>query len=193
MDYLDKWPASLNKFPRNWFLYDMISWEHHDALHVSNNWLIITVQTVKCKGVNFEENSQHVTSNIQALISTTQYSKKDTSCSKTFFSMIGHIDSSKSKIVYWILYWIYFLLCNFQSTNFLSSNFQSTNFQSSNFQSTNFQSTNFQSSNFQSSNFQSTNFQSTKFQSTNFQSTNFQSSNFQSTNFQSTNFHSTNF
>ena len=45
----------------------MISWERHDALHVSNNWLY-TVQMVKCKGVNFEENSQHATSNIQALI-----------------------------------------------------------------------------------------------------------------------------
>ena len=31
-----------------------------------------TVQTVKFEGVNFEENSQHATSNIQALISTTQ-------------------------------------------------------------------------------------------------------------------------
>ena len=34
--------------------------------------LLHTVQTVKCKGVNFEENSQHAASNIQALISTTQ-------------------------------------------------------------------------------------------------------------------------
>ena len=70
-DYLEKWSGPLNKFPRNWFLHDMISWERHDALHVSNNWLQ-TVQTVKCKGVNFEENSQHTASNIQALISTTQ-------------------------------------------------------------------------------------------------------------------------
>ena len=70
-DYLEKCTGPLNKFPRNWFLHDMISWEHHDALHVSNNWLH-TVQTVKCKGVNFEENSQHAASNIQALISTTQ-------------------------------------------------------------------------------------------------------------------------
>ena len=70
-DYLEKCPVQLNKFPRNWFLHDMISWECHDALHVSNNWLH-TVQMVKCKGVNFEENSQHATSNIQALISTTQ-------------------------------------------------------------------------------------------------------------------------
>ena len=70
-DYLEKCPTSLNKFPRNWFLHDMFSWEHHDALHVSNNWLH-TVQMVKCKGVNFEENSQHAASNIQALISTTQ-------------------------------------------------------------------------------------------------------------------------
>ena len=38
-DYLEKCPGPLNKFPRNWFLHDMISWEHHDALHVSNNWL----------------------------------------------------------------------------------------------------------------------------------------------------------
>ena len=44
----------------------------HDALHVLNNWQH-TVQTIKCKGVNFEENSQHATSNIQALISTTPY------------------------------------------------------------------------------------------------------------------------
>ena len=56
-DYLEKWSGPLNKFPRNWFLHDMISWEHHDARHVSNNWLH-TVQMVKCKGVNFEENSQ---------------------------------------------------------------------------------------------------------------------------------------
>ena len=70
-DYLEKCPGPLNKFPRNWFLHDMISCERHDALHVSNNWLH-TVQTVKCKGVNFEENSQHAASNIQALISTTQ-------------------------------------------------------------------------------------------------------------------------
>ena len=56
-DYLEKCPGPLNKFPRNWFLQDMISWEHHDALHVSNNWLH-TVQMVKCKGVNFEEHSQ---------------------------------------------------------------------------------------------------------------------------------------
>ena len=34
--------------------------------------LLHTVQTVKCEVGNFEENSQHVTSNIQALISTTQ-------------------------------------------------------------------------------------------------------------------------
>ena len=71
-DYLEKCPGPLNKFPRNWFLHDIISWECHDALHVSNNWLH-TVQMVKCKGVNFEENSQHAASNIQALISTTQY------------------------------------------------------------------------------------------------------------------------
>ena len=38
-DYLEKCPGPLYKFPRNWFLYDMISWERHDALHVSNNWL----------------------------------------------------------------------------------------------------------------------------------------------------------
>ena len=53
-DHLEKCSGPLNKFPGNWFLHDMISWEHHDALHVSNNWLH-TVQTVKCKGVNFEE------------------------------------------------------------------------------------------------------------------------------------------
>ena len=70
-DYLEKCPGPLNKFPWNWFLHDMISWERHDALHVSNNWLH-KVQTVKCIGVNFEENSQHAASNIQALISTTQ-------------------------------------------------------------------------------------------------------------------------
>ena len=70
-DYLEKCPGPLNKFPRNQFLHDMISWERHDGLHVSNNWLH-TVQMVKCKGVNFEENSPHATSNIQALISTTQ-------------------------------------------------------------------------------------------------------------------------
>ena len=63
--------SSLNKFPRNWFLHDMISWERLDAQHVSNHWLH-TVQTVICKGVNFEETSQQTTSNIQALISTTQ-------------------------------------------------------------------------------------------------------------------------
>ena len=34
--------------------------------------LVHTVQTVKCKGGNFEEKSQHAASNIQALISTTQ-------------------------------------------------------------------------------------------------------------------------
>ena len=34
--------------------------------------LLHTVQTVKCVEVNFEENSQQATSNIQALISTTQ-------------------------------------------------------------------------------------------------------------------------
>ena len=30
------------------------------------------IQTVKCKGANFEENSQQASSNIQALILTTQ-------------------------------------------------------------------------------------------------------------------------
>ena len=30
------------------YIYDMISWEHYDALHVSNNWLLITIQMVKC-------------------------------------------------------------------------------------------------------------------------------------------------
>ena len=34
--------------------------------------LLHTVQTVKYKGVNFEENSPHAASDIQALISTTQ-------------------------------------------------------------------------------------------------------------------------
>ena len=70
-DYLEKCPSPLNKFPRNWFLHDMILCELHDALHVSNHWLHM-VQMVKFKGVNFEENSQHATSNIQTLISTTQ-------------------------------------------------------------------------------------------------------------------------
>ena len=76
-DYLEKCPGPLNNFPRNWFLHDMISWERHDALHVSNNWLH-TVHTIKCKGVNFEGNSQQATSNIQALISTTQYLRLET-------------------------------------------------------------------------------------------------------------------
>ena len=60
-DYLGKCPGPLNKFPRNWFLHDMSSWEHHDAFHVSNHWLHM-VQMVKCKGVNFEENSLQATS-----------------------------------------------------------------------------------------------------------------------------------
>ena len=44
-DYLEKCPGPLNKFPRNWFLHNMISWERHDALHVFNKWLH-TVQMV---------------------------------------------------------------------------------------------------------------------------------------------------
>ena len=56
-DYIDKCLGPLNQFPGNWFLYDMISWERPDAFHVSNHWLQM-VQTIKCKGVNFEENSQ---------------------------------------------------------------------------------------------------------------------------------------
>ena len=72
-NYLEKCPGSLNKFPRNWFLHGIISCERHDALHISNNWLHMVQMVGKGKGVNFEENSQHATSNIQALISTTHY------------------------------------------------------------------------------------------------------------------------
>ena len=39
-DYLEKCPGPLNKFPTDWFLHDVISWERHDALHVSNFWYI---------------------------------------------------------------------------------------------------------------------------------------------------------
>ena len=69
-DYLEKCSGPLNKFPGNWFLHHMVSWERHDVIHVSNNWCHIPVQIVKCKGVNFEKNSLQATSNIQALIAT---------------------------------------------------------------------------------------------------------------------------
>ena len=47
-DYLEKCPNSINEISGNSFLYIMIPWVCHDALHVSNNWLY-TVQSFKWK------------------------------------------------------------------------------------------------------------------------------------------------
>ena len=69
-NYLEMFTVPLNKFPIYWFLHHMISWKFEDALHASN-YLLQTVQTVKCNGVKFVQNSQQASSNIQALISTT--------------------------------------------------------------------------------------------------------------------------